>query len=103
MVYPHILSILKNSNTTIGIVSSKSREALDEILSSLGINGFFQNIICQEDTEYHKPRPEPILKFIERYNINALSAIYVGDTVYDMQSANSAGIDFGLALWGAKR
>lgn len=97
-----ILPVMDDSKTTLGIVTSKPKDALEEILGILKIKKYFKNIICQEDTKCHKPDPAPVLKFIEQYHINVSSAIYVGDTEYDMKSAKSAGIDFGLALWSAK-
>lgn len=36
----------------------------------------------------------------ERAGIDARDALYIGDTVYDSQCARSAGVNFGLALWG---
>jgi len=99
----HMLSILSGFKATFGIVSSKSRDALNEIFKILDIEKYFKRIICKEDTKNHKPKPDPILEFIRRFDINASTAIYIGDTDYDMESATSAGVDFGLALWGARK
>ena len=35
----------------------------------------------------------------KRLNIDAQEAIYIGDSVYDLQCAKQAGAKFGLALW----
>lgn len=35
----------------------------------------------------------------KRLNIEAQEAIYIGDSVYDLQCAKQAGAKFGLALW----
>lgn len=29
-------------------------------------------------------------------------AVYIGDSIYDMQCAKSTGVKFALALWGSK-
>lgn len=46
--------------------------------------------------------PEPLLKFIELSEVDKSETIYIGDTKYDLDCALGAGIDFALALWGAK-
>jgi phosphoglycolate phosphatase-like HAD superfamily hydrolase len=66
------------------------------------LNDFFKLAVCADDTEKHKPNPDPILKFIEISGDDKSKTIYIGDTKYDMECAFGAGIDFALALWGAK-
>lgn len=59
--------------------------------------------ICADDTERHKPHPEPLLKFLEVSGAKAESSIYIGDAIYDYECAREAGVDFGLALWGCRQ
>ena len=47
-----------------------------------------------------KPEPGPLLKYMERTGAKPSEVLYVGDTVYDMQCARGAGVDFALARWG---
>ena len=57
-------------------------------------------MICVEDTLRPKPFPEPLLSYLNASHINAENAIYIGDTIYDSQCAQKAGVDFGFAAWG---
>ena len=57
-------------------------------------------IICADDTAEHKPKPGPLLKYMEYTGARPSEVLYVGDTVYDMQCARGAGVDFALARWG---
>ena len=57
-------------------------------------------VICADDTAEHKPEPGPLLKYMERTGAKPSEVLYVGDTVYDMQCARGAGVDFALARWG---
>ena len=41
-----------------------------------------------------------MFNYLNRNQILASEAIYIGDTEYDSLCAHSAGVDFGLALWG---
>src|SRR5690606_14155979 len=65
-----------------------------------GLLPLFETTICYEDTDEHKPHPEPLLLFLKRSGLAAGDVLFIGDTVYDMQCAEAAGVDFGLALWG---
>ena len=85
-----------------GIVTSKTKEEYINDFVPFGLANYFKLVVCADDTEKHKPNPEPILKFIELSGVDKSSTLYIGDTKYDMECAVSAGIDFALALWGAK-
>ena len=85
-----------------GIVTSKTKEEFLNDFVPFELNNYFKLVVCADDTEEHKPNPEPILKFIELSGANKSKTIYIGDTKYDMDCALGAGIDFALALWGAK-
>ena len=71
-----------------------SREQFEDIVSRADC------VICADDTAEHKPEPGPLLKYMERTGAKPSEVLYVGDTVYDMQCARGAGVDFALARWG---
>jgi len=96
------LQQLKAAQVIVGLVTSKTRTELNNDFVHFGLMSYFDFYVCASDTERHKPFPDPLLKFLEVSGITAEQAIYVGDTTYDEQAAYSAGIKFGLALWGAK-
>lgn len=96
------LAKLKGIGISMGIVTSKTKEEFKNDFLPFGLNYYFDIVVCADDTEKHKPDPEPILKFIELACADKSKTIYIGDTKYDMECAFSAGIDFALALWGAK-
>ncbi|MFL0268962.1 HAD family hydrolase [Candidatus Clostridium radicumherbarum] len=96
------LAALSKMEISMGIVTSKTREEFENDFIPFGLPKYFGSVVCADDTEKHKPNPEPILKLIELTGIDKSKIIYIGDTKYDMECAYSAGIDFALALWGAK-
>jgi len=96
------LERLQNTGIYIGIATSRTVQELENDFCPLGLKKYINTIISADDTEKHKPEPEPLLKFLEISKISPSSALYIGDTIYDMKCANGAGIDFALALWGAK-
>lgn len=97
-----VLDRLKDSSITMGVVTSRTRAELERDFIPLKLFKYFEYIVCEEDTERHKPHPEPLLKFLEISGVKSEDCIYVGDTVYDLECANSAQVDFALAKWGAK-
>jgi HAD superfamily hydrolase (TIGR01549 family) len=97
-----VLSSLADHKVCTGIVTSKTREELRSDFIPFGLMKYLSFIVCADDTDEHKPNPKPILKFLEIANAEPKTSVYIGDTDYDFQCARSAGIDFGLALWGSK-
>ncbi|WP_349947905.1 HAD family hydrolase [Lacrimispora sp. BS-2] len=93
---------LDEMGISLGIVTSKTKQEFVNDFVPFGLNDYFKFVVCADDTEKHKPDPEPILKFIELSGADQSKTIYIGDTKYDMDCAVGAGIDFALALWGAK-
>ena len=87
----------------LGIVTSKTKAEFDEEVTHFGLNKYFGVIICADDTEMHKPNPEPLLKYMELANAKPSETLYIGDSVYDMQCAKSCNVDFAFAKWGNKR
>jgi HAD superfamily hydrolase (TIGR01549 family) len=92
---------LEEMGILIGIVTSKTQEEYADDFIPFGLNNYFKYVICADDTENHKPHPEPILSFMKLAGADKSKTIYIGDTKYDMECAYGAGINFGLALWGA--
>ena len=92
---------LKAGGCRIGIATSKNAAELDHSREQFGdIVSRADCVICADDTAEHKPKPGPLLKYMERTGAKPSEVLYVGDTVYDMQCARGAGVDFALARWG---
>lgn len=103
-VFPGIvetLERLQDLGCALGIVSSRERGEYADEITPLGLDPYFPVRILVEDTTKHKPEPEPMLEYLRRTAAAAEETLYVGDTVYDMKCALSAGVDFALASWGA--
>lgn len=105
-IYPGIEEVLRKldqKRIKNGIVTSKTKEEFKKHFIPLGLADYFKYVVCADDTTKYKPEPEPLLKFMELFNVSPDNSIYIGDTIYDLRCAQGAKIDFGLALWGAKQ
>lgn len=96
-----VLEAFKNKKVKQAIVSSKLREQYEIDVVSKGIDSYMSIVILEDDTKHHKPHPEPLLKCIEKLNLNPDEVIYIGDAYSDYEAAKNAHIDFGLAKWGS--
>ncbi|GCF94863.1 phosphatase [Enterococcus florum] len=97
-----LLQELKQLGYRLGVVTSKLRSDAVVEFAAFGLNTFFDVIITADDTPLHKPNPEPLLKALEELNADNQASLYIGDSLYDMLCAESSGVDFLLARWGAK-
>lgn len=85
----------------MGIVTNETNAELKENLRHLRLGGVFEYTVCADDLPHQKPHPLPLLHCIGAMGLEPREALFVGDTLYDMECAQAAGVDFGLALWGA--
>lgn len=98
---PGLLQNLLKLNCETGVVTSRIRREFEYEFSQFGIRPYFKTIVCADDTKEHKPNAEPLLKYIELSKTDRTNVLYIGDSTYDSQCAENAGIDFALAVWGS--
>lgn len=99
--FEEVFKELNNRNIICGIVSAKTREQYEIDFIQKGLDKYVKCEVLADDTELHKPHPEPLLKAAEILNISPSDCLYIGDTIFDYKASKAAGMDFGLALWGA--
>jgi pyrophosphatase PpaX len=95
-----VLGRLRAEGRRLGVVTAKRRPAVERAFASAGIGGFFDVVVGSEDTERHKPDPEPVLKALELLDAQPDEAAYVGDSPFDVAASRAAGV-FAVAVgWG---
>ena len=99
--FHEVIKSLNKNGVLCGISSSKMREQYEVDFFKTGLQGYMKSVVLAEDTDNHKPHPEPLLKAVEILDIDPKDSLYIGDTIVDYKAAKSAGMDFGLAVWGA--
>lgn len=97
--FKKVLSYFHAHSIKQGIVSSKMHKQYEIDVVPLHVEQFFDGCILQEDTNKHKPDPEPILKCLDILNVKPEEALYIGDTYNDYLASKNANVDFGLAHW----
>jgi len=78
----------------LGIVTTKTAHFSVILLENMGIMQYFDTLVGREDVINPKPHPEPIIKALERLNmnINKDNIWMIGDTPMDMISAKKANV-----------
>lgn len=94
------LQELKARNFRLGIVSSKMRFGVERGLNVFAMAEWFDVIIAGDDVNNHKPHPEPLLKALEKFDLQPHEAIYVGDSIHDIAAGRAAQIVTAAAAWG---
>jgi len=97
---PSVIKYLKREGVAIGIVSTKFRRRIEEILGREDLLEPFDVIVGGEDVSRHKPDPEGLLAAIERLGGSPSGSLYVGDSVTDAETARRAGVPFAAVLNG---
>lgn len=83
----------------LGLVTSRHKETADVLFDFFNVRDYFDEIVVCEDTERHKPDPEPIDKALQLLGSEAEKSLYVGDAVFDLLTSHNAGVDYALVMW----
>lgn len=92
---------LRDAGRRLGIVTSKSRDAVNlawGVLPRLG--ELFDVVIAADDTARHKPDAAPVLEALARLGGTPSRACYVGDAPFDIQAGRAAGVVTLAVTWG---
>lgn len=101
-IYPGIkelLKYIKEKNVLLSIYTGKGREASLITLKKLGILDYFDLVITGSDVKEHKPSPEGIEIFVDKYSLEKERVLMVGDAPADINAARAAGIKVASVVW----
>lgn len=99
---PELLDGLRAADRCIGIVTGKSRRSWETTAAAAEL-GSFDVVILDDDVADPKPHPDGLQQALELLDADPSTAIYVGDTLGDMQAAAAASIRGVAALWANRR
>jgi 2-haloalkanoic acid dehalogenase type II len=95
-VYPDVeptLSELKTRGLKIGLVSNGFKQDLDYVLDELGLEKWFDAIVCIDSCNCAKPDKRIFLYTLDKLGVSPSEAVFVGDSVLqDYEGALGAGI-----------
>jgi len=93
------LERLKTKGVRLGVVTSGSRERVEEQARSFNLGRLFDTFVFSEDVVRKKPDPEGLRVGLEKMGLGSHEVVYLGDSPEDIQMAKSAGV-FAIAIPG---
>jgi pyrophosphatase PpaX len=97
---PTLMRKLHQAGAPLGVVSCKRRALVEAELEAAGLRAFFDIVIGFEDVTPPKPAPDPLLAAMAHLGLSRSSAVYVGDSMVDLQTGRAARVRTVLAAWG---
>ena len=86
-----MLKQLEDDGFLLGVATSKGRRGLDIALERTELNKVFHCTRCIDDAQ-SKPHPQMLLDVLSYTGTELAEALMIGDTEYDLQMANNAGV-----------
>jgi HAD superfamily hydrolase (TIGR01662 family) len=99
---PALIRELRERGRKLAIVTSRTGEDYDKNFANVyGWAKLFDVAVTADQTQRHKPFPDPLLLALKELNADPAETIYIGDAVTDLQAARAAKIKFAGAVYGA--
>jgi HAD superfamily hydrolase (TIGR01509 family) len=85
------LTILKNENLKLALVSSAQKWQIDSLLDKLSMDSDFDLIVSREDVNSHKPSPEAYIFALDKLGLQANDVLVFEDSYSGLNAARGAG------------
>jgi pyrophosphatase PpaX len=94
------LARLKEQGRRLGIVTAKRRVTVELAFEHVPFGHLFDVIVGGDETERHKPDPQPIQLALKRLEARPEESAYVGDSPFDIAAGKAAGVFSVGVTWG---
>jgi HAD superfamily hydrolase (TIGR01549 family) len=101
---PELFRALKNRGIRTALATSSDDKHLGATLASAGMDlrTMADVVVTKSDAEASKPAPDLVVAAVEKLGFSSAQCAMVGDTVYDAQASQAAGVVFlGLLSGGS--
>jgi pyrophosphatase PpaX len=96
-----VLPVLRARGHRLGIVTAKRLATVELAFDRFPtLRELTEVVIGSDDTERHKPDPDPLLEALARLATDPSQAAYVGDSPFDVRAAKSGGLFAVAVAWG---
>ena len=87
-----LLRKLREAGFRQAVASSAPKANIELILEELGIEGYFDAVLCDRDVERGKPDPQIFLRAAERLGVAPSRCLVIEDAVMGVRAAKRAGM-----------
>ncbi|MGZ3523731.1 MAG: MtnX-like HAD-IB family phosphatase [Thermodesulfobacteriota bacterium] len=88
-----VLNTLHSNGVVLGVASNKFGRFSRGALMHLGVSDRFKSVVGAGDVPRNKPFPDMIHRVLKEMQLPSEEAIFVGDTLTDIETGKEAGID----------
>ncbi len=97
----HTLGALRARGLPLAVATGKNRAGLDRELTATGIGDHFVATRTADETR-SKPHPQMLRELLDEVGVNAEHTVLVGDSHWDLQMAEAAGVRAIAVSYGAQ-
>ena len=94
-----MLEELKALGYKMAVVTSRAALTTREAMEKYEIQDLFDVVVTCDDTDKHKPDPEPVRIALNQLKSSPEESIMIGDSMYDILCARNAGVLSVLVGW----
>jgi phosphoglycolate phosphatase len=96
-----VLRFLKKRGYKLAIASNRPTRFSRILIRHLGLNKYFDYILCADRLKHIKPHPQILNKIMDKLHINSSQTLYVADMVIDAKAARAAKIKAVIVTTGS--
>ena len=96
-----MMAALAEAGVEVAVATSKLKGPAQTAVRLAGLADVVGVLVTMEDTDRHKPDPQPLLHALERLGAQPDRSVYVGDAVVYVEAARNAGMAAIGVTWGA--
>lgn len=86
-----LLDTLKNNGKQLAVATGKKRRGLDRVMLGSNSEHYFVMTRCADES-VSKPDPQMLNDILEQTQMSVVDAVYIGDSIYDIQMATALGM-----------
>lgn len=85
-----LLKYLKDNDYKTAIATSSTRNRVERLLPTLGLDTYFDTIVCGDEVKRSKPNPDIFLKAAEKLEVSPIHSLVLEDSEAGLKAAQSA-------------
>jgi HAD superfamily hydrolase (TIGR01509 family) len=92
---PGLKELLNHLKSSVRLAVATNRSnTIGDVLDQNGLGGFFDMVVSSLDVKHPKPHPESIHKILDYFALVPDQAVYIGDSLIDLETAKAASVHF---------
>ncbi|MDD4777109.1 MAG: HAD family phosphatase [Fermentimonas sp.] len=89
--FTDFIEVTRQNNILSGLVTSSSQFTVKKVDEIVNLTPYFKVIVAEEDTQKHKPHPDPYLLGLEKLKADKTRTLVIEDSINGIKSGKAAG------------